>query len=197
MIVVGRARQDIDWLANNTDGWIWRLSDYKRLPDLIQEWRAARMDGTFHPYGYGTFLELAEDPDAPMRYMTSIHGMHIGRNRLIELWKMQEEQSVNHVALNLKPNRRPAQEILQELAEFVLPHFPAEQEVIMTITCQQLFGRLEAVRGPGGTALAAARVQIEDCGSCDRGRRRIASVRMQQGVPRQNRTTPLRMSSLS
>lgn len=126
MVVVGRARQDIGWLANNADAWIWHLSNYKRLPELVQEWRVARTDDSFRPYGYGTFFELAEDPDAPLRYMTSIHGMHIGRNQLIELWKGQEEQGVSHVALNLKPNRRPVEDILQELKEYVLPLFPGE-----------------------------------------------------------------------
>jgi len=124
MIVVGRAGQDISWLANNTQGWIWHLGNHNHLPNILREWRAARTDDTFRPYGYGTFFELMEDPDAPMRYA---RGLQIGRNRLIELWKMQEEQGVSHVALNLKPNRRPAEEIMQELKEYVLPHFSGEQ----------------------------------------------------------------------
>jgi hypothetical protein len=47
----------------------------------------------------------------------------MGRNALIELWTLQQEQGVNHVALNLKPSRRPVEEVMQELAEFVLPQF--------------------------------------------------------------------------
>lgn len=124
MLVVGRARQELDWIANNTQGWIWHLSDFGRLPGLLQEWRAARRDDVFRPYGYGSFFELAENPDEPLRYIGNRFRM--GRNPLIELWKQQEAQGVSHVALNLKPNRRPVEDILQELAEFVLPHFPTD-----------------------------------------------------------------------
>lgn len=35
------------------------------------------------------------------------------------------EAGVNHVAFNLKTSRRPAREVLEELAEHVLPEFPA------------------------------------------------------------------------
>lgn len=129
MLVIGRAGQDKDWIANNSDGWIWYLSTFNRLPGVLQQWRALTSDRAFRPYGYGTFFELAEDPDAPMRYVTSPHGMRIGRNRLVELWKTQEEQGVSHVALNLKPSRRPAEEVMQELAEFVLPHFAGARGV--------------------------------------------------------------------
>ncbi|MCP8896953.1 LLM class oxidoreductase [Shinella daejeonensis] len=124
MLVVGRARQDIGWIANNTQGWIWHLSDFGRLPNLLQEWRAARTDDSFRPYGYGSFFELTENPDDSLRYVGNRFRM--GRNQLIAHWKQQEEQGVSHVALNLKPNRRPVEEILQELAEYVLPHFPGE-----------------------------------------------------------------------
>lgn len=114
------------WLANNTDGWIWHLSNDKRLPELIQQWRAARMDDGFRPHGHGTFFELAKDPDAPMRCMISIHGIHTTCIPLISLRKQQQDQGISHVVPNLKPNRRPAKEILREPREYVLPHFPGE-----------------------------------------------------------------------
>ncbi|CAI1220710.1 hypothetical protein [Serratia ficaria] len=51
-------------------------------------------------------------------------GIRTDRNALIALWKRQQAQGVSHVALNLKPLRRPAAEVLAELAEYVLPEFP-------------------------------------------------------------------------
>jgi hypothetical protein len=36
-----------------------------------------------------------------------------------------ENAAVNHVAFNLKINRRPVKQGLQELAEYVLPTFPS------------------------------------------------------------------------
>ena len=35
MIVVGRARQTLEWIANNADAWIWHLSDFAREYRLL------------------------------------------------------------------------------------------------------------------------------------------------------------------
>lgn len=125
MIVVGRARQDMAWIARHSDGWIWHLSDFTRLPQLIEAWRASHEPGQWvRPYGYGTMFDLAEDPDEPMRFVRN--GIRSGRHALVELFYHQQEQGVSHVALNLKPLRRPAQDALAELAEHVLPLFNAD-----------------------------------------------------------------------
>jgi len=120
-IIVGRAQQDIDWLAENSDGWIWHRGSFSHLPDIIRAWRESSPDTYFHPYGYGTFFDLSDDPDEPVRQNWG--GIRAGRNALIEFWKKHEAVGVNHVALNLKPLQRPAEEVLHELAEYVLPHF--------------------------------------------------------------------------
>lgn len=125
MIVVGRARQDLEWIATHSDGWIWHLSDFTRLPQLIEQWRASHAPGQWiKPYGYGTMFDLAEDPHEPLRFVRN--GIRTGRHALIDLFHAQQEQGVSHVALNLKPLRRPAQDALAEFAEYVLPLFPAE-----------------------------------------------------------------------
>lgn len=124
MIVVGRARQDMEWIAAHSDGWIWHLSDFNRLPQLIALWRSSHQDHWIKPYGYGTMFDLSEDPHAPLR--VTGNGIRAGRNALIELFHQQQQQGVSHVALNLKPLRRPAEEALAELAEYVLPLFPAD-----------------------------------------------------------------------
>jgi luciferase-type oxidoreductase len=120
MLAIGRAGQTIEWLAANMDGWIWHQSDFHRLGDVVASWRAAVPDGAYKPYGYGAFFDLDRDPDAPMQ---SVRGLSIGRKALIELWKRQQDQGVSHVALNLKMSRRPTVELLDELGEYVLPHF--------------------------------------------------------------------------
>lgn len=120
-LVIGSARQSMSWIAQNSDGWLSYLTDFSRLHLLLEEWRQAGDGEHFKPYGYGTFFHLDENPAAPMRYVgNSFTG---GRNALTQLWMLQQEQGVNHVAFNLKPSRRPAKEVLQELSEFVLPHF--------------------------------------------------------------------------
>lgn len=121
LVVVGRARQDPGWIARHTDGWINHITNFSRLGDLLAEWRIAGEGLGFKPYGYGGFFELVEQPDAPLRYIGN--RIQLGRKTLVDLWTMQQAQGVNHVAINLKPSRRPAEEVMQELAEFVLPQF--------------------------------------------------------------------------
>jgi luciferase-type oxidoreductase len=123
MLVVGRARQELTWIAENSDGWIWHLSDFNRLPELLSIWRTAAqtVGAGFRPYGYGAFFDLDTNPNTPLLRVGN--GIRIGRTALIELWERQRDEGVNHVAMNLIPSRRPAEEVLAELAEFVLPHF--------------------------------------------------------------------------
>jgi luciferase-type oxidoreductase len=121
MIAIGRARQTIDWIAEHMDGWIWHQSDFNRLPEIINHWRVI-LGGTYKPYGYGVFFDLDAEPNAPLRVG---RGISSGRNALVDLWKRQADQGIAHIALNLKMSRRPVQQVLDEMAEHVLPHFPS------------------------------------------------------------------------
>ncbi|MBG0512125.1 LLM class oxidoreductase [Agrobacterium sp. MOPV5] len=121
VIAVGRAGQTIDWLAENVDGWIWHQGNLNRLKDVIALWRNS-VGGGFKPYGYANFFDLHRDPNAPLRVG---QGISVGRKALLDLWKRQEEEGVSHIALNMKMSRRPAHEVLDELGEHLLPHFPS------------------------------------------------------------------------
>jgi luciferase-type oxidoreductase len=120
IVAIGRAGQDFDWLGEHTDGWIWHLSHPNRLADVIADWRSGAGDA-FRPYGYGTMFDLLADPDAPLEVAN--FGMRGGRNALIDHWLRQRDEGVNHVALNMKPLRRPYADAVNELAEYVLPVF--------------------------------------------------------------------------
>lgn len=124
MIVVGRARQTFSWIAQNSDAWLWHLSDFRQLPAMLEEWRSVHGENWLRPYGYGAFFDLLDNPNAPMQYVGN--GLRSGRNALIALLAHQQEHGVSHVAFNLKALRRPAEDALAELAEFVLPQFPSE-----------------------------------------------------------------------
>ncbi|QIB52304.1 LLM class oxidoreductase [Pseudomonas sp. OIL-1] len=120
MVAVGRCGQDISWLAENLDGWIWHQSNVARLPNVIQTWRSACGPETFKPYGYGTFFELDSDPNAPLNWEQGVRG---GRKALIDLWRAQRDQGVSHVALNMRVSHRSVKDTIQELGEHVLPLF--------------------------------------------------------------------------
>ncbi|GGD26101.1 LLM class oxidoreductase [Aureimonas glaciei] len=120
IVAIGRAGQDFDWLGANTDGWIWHLSNPKMLASVVAEWRLGS-EGRFRPYGYGTMFDLLADPDAPLGFQGG--AMRGGRKALVEHWKRQRDEGVNHVALNMKPLRRPFEDAVAELADHVLPVF--------------------------------------------------------------------------
>lgn len=117
---IGRAGQDVDWIAGQTDGWIWHGMQAQRADAVIAAWRDANGD-TFKPYGYGNFFELSEDPDMPVQ--ASSNFMYGGRNRLIDYWKHQEAQGINHIVLNLKPSHRDPLAVLEEFGTYIVPAF--------------------------------------------------------------------------
>ncbi|MDX2647209.1 hypothetical protein PV341_27320 [Streptomyces sp. PA03-1a] len=51
-------------------------------------------------------------------------GLRTGRTALVEHLGAMADLGVAHVSLNLRPGDRPVAEVLHELAEEVLPHFP-------------------------------------------------------------------------
>ncbi len=121
MIAVGRARQPIEWLAQNVDAWIWSVDDPSAIMEILASLRANAGGAPPPPYGYATFFDLAKDPDAsPKRFHNVVR---IGRKALIDRWYAQQELGVSHVALNMKPSQRCAEEVIAEMAEHVLPLF--------------------------------------------------------------------------
>jgi luciferase-type oxidoreductase len=123
MMVTGFSQQSLDWIAEHADGWL----SYPRTPAaqarVVDGWqRAVRQTGSaVKPFAQSFYLDLAEDADeAP----TPIHlGLRLGRDHLLAHLAGLQDVGVNHVYFNLKFARRPVAEVLQELAEDVLPAF--------------------------------------------------------------------------
>lgn len=126
-IAVGTAQQSMDWLAQNLDGLLTGATSPDRLVRLGQEWRAQVMeaegDAIFKPLGIGGFLDISSDPDQPFQRMPG--GFRAGRNGLVEYLEQARASGINHIALNPRVSRQPYGEILDELAEYVLPYFPS------------------------------------------------------------------------
>ncbi len=122
LVAIGRAGQGYAWLAANMDAWIWHGPEVSRLPAIMPRWRQLTADGPFKPYGYGVMFDLLEDPDARLQPGQILR---VGRHALIELLHRHQAEGVSHVMLNMKPSRRPAEAVMSELAEHVLPFFPA------------------------------------------------------------------------
>ena len=88
---------------------------------IVRRWRELTSDHGVKPYGYGTLFDLDSDADAPLE--TGGRVLQGGRHALIDFLASQREAGLNHVVLNLKPTRRPALEVLEELGRYVIPQF--------------------------------------------------------------------------
>ncbi|WP_201317760.1 LLM class oxidoreductase [Paenibacillus sp. EPM92] len=121
MLVTGHSSQSIEWIAQNSDGWLYYPRNIKFQAELIQHWRS--LTDQFKPFSQSLYVDLTEDPN---HRPVPIHlGFRIGRNPLIEFLHLLKNAGVNHVMINLKYGHRPVEEVIEELDEEVLPHFPA------------------------------------------------------------------------
>lgn len=119
MVAIGRARQELDWIANHTDGWIWYGVNPHDTKKIVQTLAELNTENRWVPFGYANFVELSENPNEPARLFNNIY-LKGGAKSLLNFWLEQKEQGLSHVTVNLKPTARPAQEVLQELGEEVV-----------------------------------------------------------------------------
>lgn len=135
LLVTGSSRQSLAWIAEQADGWLTypestqNVLGPRRLASKIQAWRNLIPDGGFRPHITNEWLDLVEQPDHPRTPINGGYVLRTGRNGLIELLREWNDAGVNHAALGIQFSQRPAAEVIQELAEYVLPLFPANQEV--------------------------------------------------------------------
>lgn len=126
MIAVGSARQTLQWIAANSDGWASYHRGEARQQGRIELWQSAlreRASGKQKPFVQSLHLDLVEDSDAPALPIEL--GLRTGSKALVEYLVRLEGMGVGHVLLHLARGSRPALEILDELGRDVLPTFRA------------------------------------------------------------------------
>lgn len=134
LIVTGSSGQSPEWIAEHADGWLTYPEAThtplgpQKLAAKIQAWRARIPDGGFRPHMTNEWLDLVDDPDYPRTPLQGGFTLRTGRKGLITLLEEWQAVGVNHAALGIQFAQRPAAEIIQELAEYVLPHFASHQE---------------------------------------------------------------------
>ncbi|MBN45179.1 MULTISPECIES: TIGR03571 family LLM class oxidoreductase [unclassified Methylophaga] len=128
ILITGFAQQNLDWLAKNADGWMTYHRNPPEQKMIVNQWNEAvdsTREGRIKPVMQSLYLDLTSDPNAAA---TPIHlGYRVGRNRLKELLALLRLAGIAHVALNLKYGSRPALEVIEEITEHVLPHFPSHE----------------------------------------------------------------------
>ena len=122
MVVVGSARQSLQWIAANADAWATYHRDEVRQEGRIGLWRSAlreRAGGETKPFVQSLHLDLLACPDAPA---TPIElGLRTGRHQLASYLARMKHAGIGHVMLHLAPGLRPALDIVDEIGQQVLP----------------------------------------------------------------------------
>jgi luciferase-type oxidoreductase len=125
-LAVGRSQQTPGWIADNMDGYLGFVPEPDGLQTFAEEWNATNRqingDDAAKPLAFGGFLYLHPKRDFPFKRIRG--GFAIGSRALRDFLDQAREQGVSHVALNPRVTPRDYRQILDELHEDVLPHFP-------------------------------------------------------------------------
>ena len=127
LLVTGHSGQSLNWIAEHADGWLYYPRNFYMLEHMMNDWKSA-LDQTkqsWKPFMQSLYIDLVQNEDAPP---SPIHlGIRTGSNYLIKYLKLLETHQVNHVILNLKYSSRPAEIVVEELGNKILPHFSSIQ----------------------------------------------------------------------
>lgn len=127
-LAVGRAGQDLDWLAEHFDAFVTYPRRRDEQDKVIRGWRDAVdrvAPGARKPVAQSLYIDLAPDPWARP---TPIHlGYRLGRWALLDHLIELADIGVEHVVLNLKYGRRHAADMIEEVGNHVLPALPGSE----------------------------------------------------------------------
>jgi luciferase-type oxidoreductase len=133
MLVTGHSGQRLEWIAENSDGWVTYPRGLDRQAEVVRYWRSAvasAAPGLFKPFAQSFYLDLTNDPDQPPE---PIHlGMRAGRNVVLRFFESLRGIGVNHVILNFKYAARDAGDVLDEIGREVLPRLAETPATVTT-----------------------------------------------------------------
>ncbi|WP_406235990.1 TIGR03571 family LLM class oxidoreductase [Isoptericola jiangsuensis] len=119
MLVVGTARQSLQWIAREAEGWATYHREEAAQEGRIGLWQQAQGAGEAKPFVQSMLLDLQADPQAPAEALPL--GLKVGRDGLRAYLQRVHAQGVAHVMFNLVDNGRPVDEVLREIAAYILP----------------------------------------------------------------------------
>ncbi len=121
MLVVGTARQSLQWIAREAEGWATYHREETAQEGRIGLWQQAlaQSGGAPKPFVQSMLLDLQADPTAPAEPLPL--GLKVGRDGLRAYLQRVHAQGVAHVMFNLMDNGRPVDDVLGEIGEHVLP----------------------------------------------------------------------------
>ncbi|MFF9403389.1 LLM class oxidoreductase [Streptomyces sp. NPDC014744] len=131
LLVTGSSQQSQEWIAEHADGrLVYPMNTStpegpRALGRKIEAWRALVPGGEFRPVATNDWIDLHEDPGYPPTPLRGGFVLRTGTEGLLELLGRWRDAGVNHGALGVQHGRRPAAEVVAQLGEEVIPHFPA------------------------------------------------------------------------
>lgn len=123
VLATGYSGQTTEWLAEHMDGWMFYAQEANHQREMIKLWRQAT--GEFKPFIQPLVIDLSENPLAAPNPVPIKVGFRSGHKFLIDYLYALQNIGVNHVILGLKTGNRPVEDVIQEIGEYVLPHFPS------------------------------------------------------------------------
>lgn len=123
MYITGHAGGiNIDWIAQNGDGWIYYPREFSYTKTILKNWFDTLdiLNLPKKPYIQPLYLDLVQDPDFEPQVLEL--GFRLGRNYMIDLLLSLKESGVNHAIFVPKYCTRPMDEILDEIGREVLPY---------------------------------------------------------------------------
>lgn len=121
LLGTGYAKQSMEWLAEHMDGFMFYMQEGFRQKELIRTWREHTV--TFKPFIQPIILDLTEDPKKPPFPIPIKASLRTGRNFLIDYLYALQDMGINHTMFFLNTGSRPADEVIQEIGEYVVPLF--------------------------------------------------------------------------
>lgn len=124
-MMTGFSQQSLQWIAEHGDGWIQYPRSIEEQSTLIRDYRSIveiKQPGVFKPFTQTLYIDISENPDEKPTPIPL--GYRLGRNHLLELLYKLQEIGVNHLVFVPYFATRPMEEMIQEIGEEILPHFP-------------------------------------------------------------------------
>ena len=122
MFATGYSNQDMAWLKQRMDGWMFYPQHFQKQKQLLQFWHD---NDVFKPFMHPLVIDLSINPNELVKPIKG--GYRLGSNTLIQLLKSYERIGTNHIMLHLVVNERTHKDILTEVGINVIPHFPPHE----------------------------------------------------------------------
>ncbi|MFC0017872.1 LLM class oxidoreductase [Roseibacillus persicicus] len=127
LLITGGSQQDMNWVADNGDGWLTYPRNFTIQSQAIEHYRKRSREAGLaeKPVTQPFHIDLADDPKEGPR---PIHlGFRLGMNHLRDYLQTVQSIGVNHVALNLRFNQNDTEDTMRRIADEILPEFTNPQ----------------------------------------------------------------------